>query len=271
MQSVRLVLHLGLLLLVSRLAESSAPAQEPTPAFDRLFLTKPRIDFDSTPFAFPDRGSARLPLFGSSFLQPPLDVLDEDFGQSPLDVKPDEPGTVFALGAYRPNFDFRPTGERRPLGYYKVYSQMQLGDVGATSVYLTVQGMTPSDGDLAGVSRGPTSVNPAIGWFHDLGDGVALQGSFGQDILAHTHWSEGFGTRLQCALGVQYPIPGVCNVEAGQGWYFFFQARGYYRYEDTSDGVWWKVFPGLHWRAGDDCWLSLSASRHSLVSLLFRF
>ena len=214
----------------------------------------------------PPPSTPKLPIFGmTSFLQSPLDIDDPDPGSD------GDPSMVFAFGKYRPNFDSNPTGERRPAGYQKAHAQMQVADFGPTSVFVTVQTLTPGDGEDGVVLRGPTSVCPSFGWFHDLGSGAGIQGYLGQDLYAHSRWSDGFGTRVRGGVGVQYPIP-CCTSEIGDsGWFFMLEARGYYRYDDVSDGMSWKVSPGVHWRANDACWLSVTASRYNIVSFLYRY
>ena len=264
-------LPLALAVCFAPLGETRSFAQLTPSVFEGL---PPRrtIDFEAAPGALNSPGSARLPLFGmTSFLQNPLDIDDEDDPSlSPLDASPESTaGFVFSLGAYRPNFDLRPASERRAYGYVKSHSQMQVAEVGTTSLFFTVQSLSP--GDNMGVSHGPTSVSPSLGLFHDLGAGAAVQGYLGQDVYAHSRWVEGLGYRVHCGVGVQCPVPGYCTDEGQQGWFFFLQARGYYRYDDPSDGVAWKVVPGVHWRANENCWLSVSGARHSLFALIYRY
>jgi hypothetical protein len=57
--------------------------------------------------------------------------------------------------------------------------------------------------------------------------------------------------------------------------YLFFQALGRYRYDgDPSSqrrtGT-WELVPGIHWRMGDNCWMSLGASRFSLLTCSWQF
>src|SRR5262245_38228506 len=114
------VFRIALFLTVARCTESSVLAQSPPSLFGG-FRSLPPLSFDPIALPPPATGSPRLPLFGmTSFLQDPLDVEDED-RSSPLDPGPsDEPGFVFALGPYRPNFDMRGLGERKRLGYWKL-------------------------------------------------------------------------------------------------------------------------------------------------------
>jgi hypothetical protein len=240
-------------------------AQSPASPFDDY---RELVSFaDEAPrVAPPSTSTPRLPLFGmTSFLKNPIDIDDTDTSDSDGDS-----GMIVSFGRYLPNFDSNPTAERRPQGYQKAHAQMQVADLGPTSVFVTVQTLTPGDG-ADGIARGPTTVSPSFGVFHDLGYGVGIQGFLGQDVEAHSRWSDGLGTRVRAGVGMQYPVPGLSSDIGDTGWFFLLEARGYYRYDDASDGVSWKVAPGVHWRASDACWLSLTASKYSIVSFLYRY
>jgi hypothetical protein len=261
---MRLSHLLTLAACLAPLTPARALAQLPASPFD--VYREPTSFTDEPTRSAPPPTTPRLPLFGmTSFLQNPLDIDDSDTSDADGDS-----GVLVSFGRYRPNFDFNPYSERRPVGYQKAHAQMQVAEMGPTAVFVTVQTLTPGDGD-DGVSRGPTTVSPSFGWFHDLGSGAGVQGFLGQDLYAHSRWSDGLGTRVRGGVGVQYPVPGLTSELGDTGWFFMLQARGYYRYDDLSDGVSWKIAPGVHYRASDSCWLSLSASKYSIVSFLYRF
>ena len=248
---------------LAALAPARAVAQVPASPFDAYREVVPFND--DAPRIVASSPTPKLPLFGmTSFLQNPLDIDDRDTSDSDGDS-----GVLFSMGRYLPNFDSNPSGERRPNGYQKAHAQMQVADLGPTSMFFTMQTLTPGDG-VDGIAHGATTFSPSFGWFHDLGYGAGVQGFLGQDIDAHSRWSDGFGARVRAGVGVQYPVPGMTNDIGDAGWFFLFEARGYYRYDDAGDTVVWKVAPGVHWRANDSCWLSVTASKYSIVSFLYR-
>ena len=253
-----------LALFLAPLTSARASAQVLASPFDAYRETVSFTDEVARPTAA--TWTPKLPLFGmTSFLQNPLDIDDPDTSDGDGDS-----GVLVSFGRYLPNFDTNPTGERRPIGYQKAHAQVQVADLGPTSVFVTVETLTPGDG-ADGIARGATTVSPSFGWFHDLGFGAGVQGFLGQDVEAHSRWSDGLGTRVRGGVGLQCPMPGLSSDIGDSGWFFLLEARGYYRYDDASDGVSWKVAPGVHWRANDDCWLSVTASKYNIVSFLYRF
>lgn len=242
------------------------------PLFD-LEAVAPRENVQPT-------GTARLRLFAmpTGFLRDPLGVDNDDpvSGIDTLDGKgydDDTPGLLVAMGAYNPNFDMRRPDDPRGLGYYKIHSQMQVLDMGRTNISLTLQALTPAGLESGGTSTGPTIFSPAIAWFYDLGAGSALQGYIGQNIHANSRWNENLGSRIHCGVGIQYPVPGLCQPKGDQGLFFVVQAMGRYRCDDRPDSrpAVWELVPGLQWRINENCSISVGASRWSLLNCSWQF
>ncbi|MBI3407766.1 MAG: hypothetical protein HY040_05345 [Planctomycetes bacterium] len=244
---------------------------------------KPLLNFDAAlqrETSSPSGAAARVRLFGmpTGFLRDPVG-LDSDDPALPADpmaarANPDDDfsGILVSMGNYNPYFDMRRPEDPRGLGYYKVHSQMQVLDLGRTNVSLTLQALTPAGLESGGVANGPTIVSPSFACFQDLGYGAALQGYIGQDIMATSRWTDNLGTRVHYGVGVQCPVPGLCP-QSDQGLFFFVQALGRYRYDTRTDGktAVWEVIPGLHWRVNDNCWLSIGASKLSLLTWSWQF
>lgn len=217
----------------------------------------------------------RLRLFNmpSGFLVAPLGIEEEDdFPAAP--AANDDAWSLLQvnLGMYNPNFDIRLPGDPGALGYYKLYSQLQLLDEGTTSVCLDLQAYTPAGLQFGGLANGPTAFLPAISWFQDLGEGTALQAYVGQSIRANSAWRDNLGSGFQYGMAVQYPLPAVSTQM--QNLYFFVQALGRYRYDGaTTDGrqALWEVLPGLHWRWSETGWMSLGVSHYNFLSCSWQF
>ena len=59
-----------------------------------------------------------------------------------------------------------------------------------------------------------------------------------------------------------------------QGVFFFVQTMAGYRSEFENPNaapMFWEIVPGIHWRVSPDCWLSIGASRRSLVTWSWQF
>src|SRR5262249_24888339 len=90
-----------------------------------------------------------------------------------------------ALRHDHPYFDLRRPGDPGGVGFYRLYSQMQLLEAGTTSLCLNLQAVTPAGLQSGGVQDGPTVLTPGLAVFQELGGGSALQGFVGQDIWTH--------------------------------------------------------------------------------------
>lgn len=225
----------------------------------------PPLDDDHTS----GRRTARIRLFRipPGFLNTPVELDQED---DPLDG-PDSlplatPGVAgsgerlqLALGSASPYLDFRWHGDPGGSGFYKVDAQYQLFDTGTTSCALGLQGQTPAGPEQGGVEEGPTYVSPSLAWYHALAGGCALQGFVGRNMRANTRSvRSGYGRSLHYGLALQQPLAVEAD-DPHRGLFFFVEALGRYRYDDTGrpgPAAQWDVVPGLHYRMGEKCWLS---------------
>ena len=91
-----------------------------------------------------------------------------------------------ALGADNPYFDFRRPGDPGGVGFYRLYSQALLFDNQKTGLSMGLQAVTPAGLDADGLADGPTILSPHFAWFHEVGDGTAIQGFVGKNLRAPT-------------------------------------------------------------------------------------
>ena len=86
--------------------------------------------------------------------------------------------------------------------------------------------------------------------------GRMLDASGSAEVIARS--VHGLGRSLHYGFGVQQPLA-VADDDPQRGLFFFVEALGRYRYDDTGQSgpaAIWSVVPGLHYRAGEKCWLS---------------
>lgn len=163
-----------------------------------------------------------------------------------------------AFGTDNPYFDFRRPGDPGGVGFYRLYSQAMLFDNQKTGLSMGLQAVTPAGLDADGVADGPTILSPHFAWFHEVGNGTAIQGFIGKNLRANSHWSESLGAQINYGLAVQSPIPGTENT-ASKSLHMFVEALGRYRMDaDPTQHapLNWEVLPGLHWRLNESWWMS---------------
>jgi|SRR5581483_11989943 len=221
----------------------------------------------------------RLRMFNmpTGFITNPIGIEEDDDVPGTPDTKAADNDPLSAVqvnvGMYNPNFDLHLPGDPSSLGYYKLYSQLQLVDQGTTSVCLGLQAYTPAGYQFGGLNNGPTVVNPTISWFQELAAGTALQGYVGQSVQANSRWQDNLHGNFQYGMALQYPLPGL-KPRQDQGVYLFVQALGRYRYDAAvTDGrtAFWEVLPGLHWRCSNSCWMSLGVSHYNFLTCSWQY
>ena len=167
-----------------------------------------------------------------------------------------------SAGNDNPFFDLRQPFDPGGVGYYRLYSQMQLFDSSSTACSLGLQGYTPAGRDSYGVVNGPTVFSPSFSVFHDLGGGMAIQGFAGRNMNLNSamagqpHQGVRYGVALQRPLGEAWGLEQK-NV------YFFVETLGRFHPAgpNTAGPVsTLDVLPGIHWRLTDTWWLSSGVS-----------
>ncbi len=206
----------------------------------------------------------RLPRMPVTSLGDPLGLIDDDASPPP---DPDAPLTSgpadndggpiqVSMGEDNPFFDFRRSGSPGGVGYYKVQTQLQFLDTGATGCTLCLQAVRPAGLESNGVNDGPSFVSPSLTVFHDLGDGTALHGFVGKDVRANATWRDGLtDNSLRYGVALQQPVPGV-TTDPSKGLFVFVEAQGYWSDRDQGALRSWEVVPGLHYRLSDSWWMS---------------
>jgi hypothetical protein len=277
---------LGPVAALALLVTGPVPAQDllPNDSWQRSWLGSDHIfdvpvDVDA---GRPRTTTPRLRLFGmpAGFLASPLGLQDDD----DVLVSPGDPFAAsfqddsgpdniqFALGNDNPFFDtFRP-GNIGGIGYYQVYSQWQVLDLGSTSMCLNMRAFTPAGIQSGGMPNGPTVVCPSLAWFQELARGTALQGFVSQNVNCNPRWDEHFKDNMYYGLALQWQVPRPDGASDGN-LYFFLQAMGRntYGFDPNSSQPLIEVMPGVQWRVSDNCWLSLGGTRHGLVSCYWHF
>jgi hypothetical protein len=238
---------------------------------------------EAAPAPPPPGRSARFRMFGMipGFMSDPLGLEEDDdpaVKDDPVARLLPDPGDGSAnglqilMGNDNPYFDPRLRGDPGGVGYFRVYTQMQLLETGKTSVSLNLQAVTPAGQQYAGLNNGPTVLTPGVSLFQELGRGTALQGFVGQNLRAAMHPNDAYGRNLQYGMGVQCPL---VELGADRGVYFFVQALGRYYYTDgdrpctRAPGC--SFVPGVHLRVTDKCWFSLGASRFSMFTCSWQY
>ena len=135
---------------------------------------------DSTSSPRPRANRIQLFRIVPGFLSDPVGLDSDD----PRDATPnDGPDWLqVSMGNYNPYFDIRRPGDPGDVGYYKLHSQIQVFDTGATGLTVALQAVTPAGLDQDGVQDGPTVVSPALSLFHTLDDGTGIQGFIGKNM-----------------------------------------------------------------------------------------
>ncbi len=268
-------------------------AQAPAWHLDNTYQP-PRVQIDLTQLstrdlpvaeANPTPRSTKVKLFGmpTGFLSNPLGLTDDDASSaadsifSPSSSSDDFSFLQVKVGNHNPYFDLRRPGDPGGVGYYRLYSQIQVVDLGGTTVSVGFNAYTPAGYDSGGLLNGPSYISPNVAWYHDLVDGVALHGYLGQNINAQAGWSSHLHSNIHGGMALQCALPGT-EPTAPQGCYLFMQALGRYRYDSgaASPGangplMIWDFVPGVHFRWSNNCWMSLGASRYHFLSCAWQY
>lgn len=241
---------------------SQPPADWWRPPAVRAFLDPPTSGTAASPSSF-----NRFPLFRMppGFLRDPIGVEDDDPqprdrdgrapGEAPGADDPD-PRVQVSFGTDNPYFDFRSAADPGGVGYYRLCSQYQLSDDGRTSVALALQAWTPAGREDDGAAGGPTVLRPALAWFHQIDDSLAIHGFVGKSLRADNRWLDSLEYGYHCGLALQTPLTGP---SPNQGVHMFVEALGRYRWpsEWTARPVpTLEILPGIHWRVGENWWLT---------------
>ena len=184
---------------------------------------------------------------------------DPDAAAAPA---PDPDGADLPIGATlfldRPYFDFRLPGDPGGLGFYRIHTQLQLLENETTGCTIGLQAVTPAGLENDGVEDGPTVLVPNVALYHELFGGLAVQGFLGKYVRLHPGWEDHVGRSLNYGVALAHPVPGFDSGPLPRI-DLFVEALGRYRVDGTdSPGAppVWQLLPGLHWRVGENWWLS---------------
>jgi len=163
-----------------------------------------------------------------------------------------------SLGSDNPYFDFRKPGDPGGVGFYRLHSQMLLFENQKTGLSMGLQAVTPAGLEADGVADGPTILSPNFAWFHEIGNGTAIQGFIGKNLRTNSRWSDSLERQINCGLALHRPIISPDN-GPGQSVHLFLEALGRYRVDGDPalrPPFNWDILPGVHWRMGDNWWMS---------------
>jgi hypothetical protein len=189
------------------------------------------------------------------------DPLDPSAPAPPVDNDPTGAWLQLAMGNDNPYFDFRRRSHPGGVGFYRVHSQMQLLDTGATACTFGLQAFTPAGLESDGLRNGPTVVSPSLALFQEIGPNLAVHGFIGKCVAAPVNHRGGEGAvdrSLQYGVALQTPLP-VFRPGEVASLHFFVEALGRYRHEDVGNGLGpsaLELLPGLHWQLGENLWMS---------------
>ena len=219
----------------------------------------------------------RLQMFRmpSGFLATPLGIIsDDDLVEDPSAKTDDDLAFLqVTLGNHVPYLDMFKRGDPGGLGYYKIYSQAQIVDLGTTNVSLAMEAVTPMGVQNGGVGTGRTVVSPGLACFQDLGEGAAFHAYIGQHIATSSRLREQINSGFRCGMAVQHPVP-LTTFNADQGLFVFVQAFAEYRMESyRTDGrnAAWEVVPGVQYRLNNACWMALGISRYNFLACTWQY
>jgi hypothetical protein len=163
-----------------------------------------------------------------------------------------------AFGTDNPFFDFRRPGDPGGVGYYRLHSQMLLFDNQKTGMSMGLQAVTPAGLEADGIPDGPTVLSPHFSWFHEMGNGTAIQGFVGKHVRANSRWSDSLERQINYGLALQSPLPGTESAP-GRSVHLFLEALGRYRVDGDPSlraPLNWELLPGVHWQLSDSWWMS---------------
>jgi hypothetical protein len=187
------------------------------------------------------------------------DPIPPDAGAAPA-ADPDDLGLPVQAALYtdNPYFDFRRPGDVGGRGFYRIHTQLQLFETDTAGCTLGLQAVTPAGQENDGLADGPTLFYPNLALCQELFGGLAVEGFVGKNVRARPGWEDHIGRSLNYGVAVAQPLPCLDTATLPQV-HLFVEALGRYRIEGQAGpggpSV-WQLLPGLHWRMGDNWWMS---------------
>jgi hypothetical protein len=207
------------------------------------------------------RDRVQLFSFQPGYLTQPVG-LDQD---EPLDPSQgNDPGPDWlqlSLGNDNPYFDIRRPGDPGGVGYFRLFSQVQVFDLGRTGCTVGLQAVTPAGLAYDGLANGPTVMMPGLGVYHALEDGTAIQCFVGKNVQVDSGINGLGGSALgrcyRCGMALQRRLL-AADVDGQRAVYFYCEALARYRFDtsSTEPASLWQVLPGLHWQMAERMWMS---------------
>jgi hypothetical protein len=246
------------------------PLAEPKPDLDRAPIVPPDVRDSPNPLGASPSASQpnRIRLFRiqPGFLSDPVGLDSDD--KVPADPRQPDPEIdsgpdwlTVAVGNDNPYFDFRRRNDPGGVGFTKVTSQVAIFDTNKTACSVGFQAVTPAGLQSDGLPdrMGTTVVTPALSIFHMLNDeATAVQVFVGKHMPLMNSGPQSINRDLQYGLALQRPVTTDVN-DPFRCVYLSVGALGLMKLNDTTNTrqpVQWEVLPGLHYKAGENWWIS---------------
>jgi hypothetical protein len=99
-----------------------------------------------------------------------------------------------------------------------------------------------------------------VALYHELFGGLEVQGFVGKNVRLRPGWEDHIKNSLHYGVALAHAVPGL-DVDRGPlpRVDIFLEALGRYRMDGesgTAGPAAWDLLPGLHWRMGENWWLS---------------
>src|SRR5262249_29933093 len=138
---------------------------------------------------------------------------------------------------------------------------VQLFDTDTTAMSLGLQAFAPAGMQYDGLPdrMGTTVVAPALSFFHALDESTALQAFVGKNVPIQNTAAQTVKRDLQYGMAVQRPLS-TRNDDPLRCLYLSVGALGQYSPDNPARSMVVEVLPGLHYRAGENWWISTGLS-----------
>jgi hypothetical protein len=181
----------------------------------------------------------------------------------PSDTPDDDGNIQLVMGADNPYLNFHRRGDAGGLGYERFYGQVKWLDLGSTSFFWNVEGVTPAGGDYdGGLMQGPSIFTQTVSCFHEFMEGgPAICGFVGRSARASTESFNAlpeYHRNLHYGVGLQQPLLQP-DANSNQQCFLFIEAMGRNNIDSDLSATCpsgFEMLPGVHWQSGDGCWLS---------------
>jgi hypothetical protein len=156
------------------------------------------------------------------------------------------------MGSDNPYLDFRQPGDPGGLGFYRIYTQMQLFETASSGCALNMQAVTPAGIQYWGLPNGVTVFTPTLSFYHAVNPGMTLQGFVGKNLpVSDAGLAPCLQRRVECGVGVQQALNRDGLYLSLEG---LAQTPADHRALEMPPAL--QVLPGMQWQVDEGWWLS---------------